>query len=373
MLNVSTKCERTSTAVKIPHRLCIGVLAIFRRRYRAMTDELEQARFQIYALQDGAVRAQALTFALRTGIFDRLETGAVSFDDLRFELGLSRRVLPALVAFLTAQGLLGRDAAGRITNTLAASTFLVRGSGRYIGGRGLLYSGFWEAIRRLPQALATGMPWTAEGQHDMFEGFGAEEQRWFAEGMFANAVHGGRSLMEHIDFGPFARLLDVGGSAGGYSTALLLRHPQLRSTIVDLEGVRALALEHAAQNGLADRLEFVCGSFFEDVLPRGHDVLLLSSILHDWGDDDARTILRNCFAAASPGATVVVTEPMLAEDFSGPDHPSVSGLAMAVLGGENRTRKRIRELLEEAGFVDCWQSGLLPQNSIVTGRKPRGG
>ena len=54
-----------------------------------MTNDLEHSRFQIYALQDGAVRAQALTFALRTGMFDRLEAGALTLDDLRFELGLS--------------------------------------------------------------------------------------------------------------------------------------------------------------------------------------------------------------------------------------------------------------------------------------------
>lgn len=333
-------------------------------------DELEAARFRIYSLQDGAVRAQAFTFALRAGLFDHLEKSPASFADLSFELGVSKRVLPALVAFLTAQGLLGRDAEGRILNTPAASTFLVRDSERYVGGRGLLYSGFWEAIRNLPEALATGMPWTPEGQHDMFAGFGKDEQRWFADGMFANAVHGGRALMEQVDFGTFTRLLDVGGNAGGYAIALLQRNLGMTATIVDVEGVRFLALERAEQAGLQGRLEFVTGSFFEDSLPRGHDVLLLSSILHDWGDDDARAILRNCFSALDPRGTVVITEPMLAEDYSGPDHPSVSGLAMAVLGGENRTRSRVSELLREAGFVDGWESELLPQNSVVTARKP---
>jgi hypothetical protein len=35
-------------------------------------DELEGARLRIYALEDGAVRAQALAFTLRLGLFDRL-------------------------------------------------------------------------------------------------------------------------------------------------------------------------------------------------------------------------------------------------------------------------------------------------------------
>ena len=69
----------------------------------------------------------------------------------------------------------------------------------------------------------------------------------------------------------------------------------------------------------------------------------------------------------------MVVEPMLAEDLRGPDHASVSGLTMAMLGGENRTQSRIGELLEEAGFGDVWRSAIWEQNSVVTARKPGGG
>ncbi len=331
-------------------------------------DDLETARFQIYALQDGAVRAQALSYCLRVGLFDRLDGCALSFEELAGEFDISARVLPSLLAFLVSQGLLARDSEGRFSDTPAAAAFLVRSSARYIGGRGLLFNGFYEAIRHLPEALATGMPWTAEGQHDLFAGFASEEQRWFADGMFANAVHGGLMLTREVDFAPFSRLLDVGGNAGGYTIAILREHQHLTATIFDVEGVRPLAAERVAAAGLTQRVDFVSGSFFEDALPRGHDVLLLSSILHDWGDDDCRTILRHCAAAITPGGTIIVTEPMLAEDCTGPDHPAASGLTMAVLGGENRTRSRICEILEAAGFGSCWRSALGPQNSVVTAR-----
>ncbi|HEX6032592.1 MAG TPA: methyltransferase, partial [Tepidiformaceae bacterium] len=85
--------------------------------------------------------------------------------------------------------------------------------------------------------------------------------------------------------------------------------------------------------------------------------------------DDCRRILSRCFAALEPGGTVVVTEPMLREDATGPEHPSVSGLTMAVLGGENRTPSRISAFLTEAGFADCWMSPVGEQNSVVTARK----
>lgn len=331
-------------------------------------DDLEAARFRIYALEDGAVRAQALAFCLRIGLFDRLEQQPLSIGELSAEFGLSHRVLPALCSFLASQQLIElRD--GRFHNTAAASAFLVRTSDRYAGGRGLLFAGYYDAIKHLPEALATGMPWTPEGQHDMFASFGPEEQRWFADGMFSNAIHGARWLLGQVDFSPFQRLLDVGGNTGGYALTILEHHPGLRATIFDLEPVGRLALERARSAGLESRLQFVAGSFFADDLPREHDVVLLSSILHDWADADCAQILARCHQALEPGGLIVVTEPMLAEDATGPDHPSASGLTMALLGGENRTRTRIAGMLEAAGFSDCRLSPLGPQNSVVTARR----
>ena len=124
--------------------------------------------------------------------------------------------------------------------------------------------------------------------------------------------------------------------------------------------------------GSGERCSFVAGSFFDDPLPAGHDVLLLANILHDWETAECRRILTACHEAIEPEGTIVVVEPMLAEDLSGPEHASVSGLTMALLGGENRTQSRIGELLMEAGFAEVWRSGVGTQNSVVTARKPGG-
>jgi SAM-dependent methyltransferase len=333
-------------------------------------DDLERARFRIYAIEDGAVRAQALAFCLRSGFFERLASEPRDFERIAAETGLARRVLPALLAFLSSEGLLARDRDGRFGLTEAARTFLLRSSPRYIGGRGLLFQGFYEAIGHLPEALASGRPWTPAGQHDMFGGFSDADQRWFAEGMFANAIHGGMALVETVDFSPFRRLLDVGGNAGGYAIAICRANPGLRATIFDLEAVRPLALERIREAGLEDRITFAAGSFFEDPLPRGQDAALLSSILHDWDEGDCARILAACHAALLPGGLIVVTEPMLADDYTGPDHPAASGLTMALLGGENRTRGQVAAMLESGGFVEPWLGPLGPQNSVVTARKP---
>ena len=334
----------------------------------AVSDDLEAARLRIYALQDGAMRAQALAFCLRSGLFERLARGPATSA----ELGLAPRVAPTLLAFLASQGLVERDAQGRFQATPATEAFLVRSSPRFAGGRSLLFQGFHERIGRLGEALASGRPLAKAGQAEMFGGFDEEDQRWFAEGMLANAIAGAERLLCEVDFAPFRRLLDVGSSSGGYTLALLEAHPSLEATIFDLPEVRTLAEERIAALGLGERCRFVAGSFFDDALPEGHDVVLLGNILHDWETPECRRILAACFEALDPGGTIVVVEPMLAEDLTGPDHASVSGLTMALLGGENRTQSRIGELLEEAGFGDVWRSAIGEQNSVVTARKPGG-
>jgi 3-hydroxy-5-methyl-1-naphthoate 3-O-methyltransferase len=332
-------------------------------------DELESARFRIYALQDGAIRAQALSFLLRSGFFEELAPAPLSYHDLRQRLGLSDRVLPTLLAFGSSNGLFELTARGEYGLTPAARTFLLHASPRYIGGRALLFQGFYDAIRHLPESLQTGEPWTAAGQHDMFAGFTGEERQTFTDGMFANAAHGARILIEQVDFSPYRRMLDVGGNAGGYAIPIAQAVSHLAVTIFDLPELHTMADDRIRDAGLEERVTFVPGSFFNDALPPGHDCVLLSSILHDWEEPDCARILGRCFDALEPGGTVVVTEPMLADNFTGPDHPAASGLTMALLGGRNRTRGEIAAMLAAAGFRDVWQSPLLPQNSVVTARR----
>ena len=214
------------------------------------------------------MRAQALAFCLRSGLFDRLAENPATAE----ELGLAPRVAPTLLAFLSSQGLIEPDGQGRFRNTPVSDTFLVRSSPRYAGGRSLLFQGRHAQIGQLGKVLATGRPLAETGLADSFDNFSKDDQRWFAEGMLANAASGARYLTSELDLSPFRQLLDVGGNTGGYTTALLEAFPTLKATIFDLEAVRPLAEERIAALRLQERCRFVGGSFFDDALPTGHDV-----------------------------------------------------------------------------------------------------
>lgn len=62
-----------------------------------------------------------------------------------------------------------------------------------------------------------------------------------------------------------------------------------------------------AASGVADRGQAVPGDFFTSV-PSGADAYLMKFILHDWDDERAVTILRNCREAMTRNGRVLVVE-----------------------------------------------------------------
>jgi len=108
-------------------------------------------------------------------------------------------------------------------------------------------------------------------------------------------------------------------------------------------------VEHAKSlletGGVADRCEYVAGDFFDQMVVG--DIYILSQILHDWDDQRAMTILRNCRLAA-PTAIILIVERLIPED--GTFHPSrLTDLNMLVmLGGRERTRRDFERLLTDA-------------------------
>jgi hypothetical protein len=77
---------------------------------------------------------------------------------------------------------------------------------------------------------------------------------------------------------------------------------------------------------------------------------LLKHIVHDWDDEQARRLLRNCRRALAPGGKLLLVEMTLPED-NRPSAAQPMDLNMLTLfGGRERTEAEFRGLLAEAGF-----------------------
>ncbi|MCA1846986.1 MAG: methyltransferase domain-containing protein, partial [Actinobacteria bacterium] len=144
-------------------------------------------------------------------------------------------------------------------------------------------------------------------------------------------------------------VVDVGGAHGVLLSAVLRANPAARGVLFDLPHVIATAREAIAATGVGDRCEFLSGNFFEAV-PEGADLHLLKQIVHDWDDERAAQLLRNCHRALAPGGKLLLVEMLIPAD----DRPAPSkGMdlnMLVLLGGRERTEEELGDLLASAGF-----------------------
>ena len=147
--------------------------------------------------------------------------------------------------------------------------------------------------------------------------------------------------------------VDVGGGNGALLAAVLEAKPEIKGVLLDLPAGLAGARDRFEHLGLADRLTIVEGSFLESV-PGDGDLYMLKSIVHDWDDEHATTILEACRAAMKPTARLVLIERIL-PDRSGPEQEGLDAVMldlhmMVILGGRERTTDEYRELLASTGL-----------------------
>jgi hypothetical protein len=141
-------------------------------------------------------------------------------------------------------------------------------------------------------------------------------------------------------------VVDVGGGDGTLLIALLNEYPALRGTVVDLPGPAEAARKMLHAAGLADRADVVAGDFF-GTLPEGAEGYLLCSVLHHWGDEEARAILRHCATAAGEDGAVFVIE-KIADTVD--TEADLRRLALFG-GGRERDIAELTVLAEDAGLA----------------------
>src|SRR5262249_30270575 len=122
-----------------------------------------------------------------------------------------------------------------------------------------------------------------------------EQAAIFDEAM--TGVHGVETsaMLDAYNFGSVKVLMDVGGGNGRTLAGVLQRYPALKGVLFDLPHVIERARAGLTAAGVADRCQAVAGDFLKSV-PPGADAIMMRHIIHDWDDDRALAILRNCRA-----------------------------------------------------------------------------
>ncbi|MEZ6009424.1 MAG: methyltransferase [Planctomycetota bacterium] len=316
-------------------------------------------------------RTQGIGAIARLGVPDLMRDGPRTAAELSQEAGCEEDALRRFLGALSAEGVFQRTEDGRF-----ALTPLSEG----------LTSDHPRSVRWLAAAMCDHAHWApwgkayevlVEGKSQTPKVLGAspweylsgspEEAGRFGEAMTNMSQQAVAGITSHYDFSGIQHLVDVGGSRGALLLDILKQNPSMRGTVFDLPPVIEMTEKALADSPLRSRVDLVAGSFFESV-PEGADAYMLKHILHDWPDEECRTILRTIRRAIPAHGRLLVFDALLVPE--APPWAHWLDVHMLVLqDGKERSPQEFAALLAEAGF-EMTQAVAIPAPVAIIEAKP---
>jgi hypothetical protein len=158
------------------------------------------------------------------------------------------------------------------------------------------------------------------------------------------------AVLDAYDFSDIGKLVDVAGGHGKLLTGILQKYPAMRGVLFDLEHVIPGAMKCISDLKMSDRCEVVSGDFFKAV-PSG-DAIIMKHIIHDWDDERAIAILKNCLRSLNKtGVRKILLVEMLLSEMNEPHVSKFMDIEMLMLpGGRERTKQQFADLFDKAGL-----------------------
>ena len=181
----------------------------------------------------------------------------------------------------------------------------------------------------------------------------ADEMRAFIGAMHVVGAPLAERIVAAVKPGEARNLIDVGGASGTYTIAFLSAAPKMKATLFDRPAVIPIARERLAEAGMADRVRFVAGDFYKDELPGGHDLAMLSAIIHQNSPAQNVELFRKILRAMVSGGRMIVRDHVMEPNRIKPEAGAMFAVNMLVntKGGSTYTFDEIKTWLEEAGFT----------------------
>ncbi len=314
--------------------------------------------------------ARILTVAIKLDLFSHIDSGANTFQDIRRLTEIPERPLNAMLTALLGMDLIIRQE-DHYHNQPISDAFLVKGKPAFFGDMILMQgTRIYNLFTKLEKSVQTDKPPMDIGKSVKKSPALADT---FTSAMHNNAIGPARALAAKVDFGEFNHLLDVGGGSGAYSIILANHFPKLFATIFEFETVGNVAKRYVDSHELQGRVSIISGDILlHDTFPSGFDVALLSQVLHQYGPEDSKLILKNIYDVLPSGGMLVINEFFLNDDKTGPLFASLFSVLMVLESekGTSYSKPEVTTWLSEVGFYKVKGDNLLGPHSYLTARKP---
>jgi demethylspheroidene O-methyltransferase len=315
-----------------------------------------RASRRLFDLCGGFVHTQVLLAVLELRVLELLVDGPLAEADLAARADLPPHAASRLFGAAAALGLLRRRPDTRWDLGPDGIPLVGREDFRVLVEHNLLLYddlrdpvGLLRAGRERPTAL--GQFWQYAVRPDP-AGVSAETAAAYSRVMAATQPQVAAEALEAYDVRGHHRLLDVGGGEGVFLREAARRAPALALHLFDLPAVATRGQAALDAAGLAARATVTGGSFLDDPLPGGADLISVVRVLHDHDDAPVQALLAKVHDALPAGGRILVVEPMAAT----PGLAQVGEVyfamyLLAMRSGRMRTPDELAALLRGAGFT----------------------
>ena len=332
---------------------------------------VKKRQIEILSLAEGFFQSSILFALLKLKIFERIDGGSKTLNELAAELDTRPETLSRLLnAGVVLKLLETKDGFNFSIAPVCLSVLSPSAGEHYLGDwiRSLDY--FFSPLKKLDEAILNSAPTIEPSAH---LGGDKESTRSFILSMHNYASLRGTELADFLSTNGCKSLLDLGCGPGTYAFHLGNRNPSLDIYLADHPVVLETAKEIQTRYSLKNDIHYVPLDALKDDITGSYDMILVSNMLHGLGEIASRTLIKRLYNSINDGGSLVIQAQYLRDDRLGGRWPIFLDLIQLCVteNGRNHSPDETKRWLEEAGFRDiefCAMT-LLNTNSYLRGYK----
>jgi ubiquinone/menaquinone biosynthesis C-methylase UbiE len=313
-----------------------------------------------------------ISAAVNNKVFDTLQRGPKTIEQVTKETGGSARGLRAIMDALVGLELLKKDRRSRYSLTPESHAFLISEKpGTLAGFFGSILPVMISRWLRLTDVVRDGRPAVAVNQ----ESEGTEFFSQLVETIIPMSYPSAQRLGDHLKIAKAkdpVRVLDVAAGSGIWGIALTQKSPQIRVTAVDWPGMIPTTQRITEKFGVRHRFDFIEGDLLEANFGSGYGLATLGHILHSEGEKRGRQLLKKTFRVLKSGGIIAIAEWLVNDDRTKPLPSLMFSVQMLVNTerGGTFSFNEIKEWLEDAGFKQVRKLEAPGPSPLILATKP---
>jgi L-tyrosine C(3)-methyltransferase len=325
----------------------------------------------------GHAAFQYLNAAAELNLFELLEEGPLTKDEIGARLGLAERANDVLLLGCTSLGLLekddGRYRLARVLSTLLPTPDWKRFKDTVAFEQYVVYEGQLDFTESLRTNTNAGLRRVRGSGRDLYHRLAENPhmEQVFYRYMRSWSELANRHLVAGLDLSETKRLLDCGGGDAVNSIALAEANPHLEVTVFEIPATKVIAEKKISEAGLSERVSVVGGDMFADPLPTGFDCVLFAHQFVIWTPEENTELLRKAYEVLPDGGRVAVFNSMSNDEGDGPVVAALDSVYFAALpaeGGMIYPWSVHERSMRDAGFrsverIDC--AGWTPHGLVI--------